>query len=117
MEKTELDEFKEILETRKRAILAQLNDNAQDLQGLQDSAPSDSADFSTINTSSQIEQAIAENLKEELSEIALSLNKIHQNKFGICELCESDIDLNRLKIKPHARYCINCREIIEKEKK
>ena len=39
MEKTELDEFKEILETRKRAILAQLNDNAQDLQGLQDSAP------------------------------------------------------------------------------
>ena len=64
MEKTELDKFKEILETRKRAILAQLNDNAQDLQGLQDSAPSDSADFSTINTSSQIEQAIAENLKE-----------------------------------------------------
>ena len=27
---------------------------------------------------------------------------------------EDDIDIERLKVKPHARYCITCREIAEK---
>lgn len=117
MEKRLVDEFKDILTQRKEAILTQLNENAQHLQGLQNSAPSDSADFSAINNSSQIEQIVAKNLRQELGEIAISLAKIKQEKFGNCELCGGEIDLERLKIKPHARFCINCREIVEREKR
>lgn len=32
-------------------------------------------------------------------------------------MCEDPIGLPRLKAKPFARYCIVCREIIEKENK
>lgn len=117
MEKKDLERFEGILQKRKAQILAQLNDDANEIEGLLSSEPNDNVDFSTINTSSQIEQAIAENLRVELDDIALSLQKIKQNTYGICELCGENIDLNRLKIKPHARYCKNCRESVEKENK
>ena len=32
-------------------------------------------------------------------------------------MCEDEISIDRLKAKPQARYCITCREIIEKQKK
>ena len=117
MQTKDLKHFASILEKRKAQILAQLNDDASEIEGLLSSEPNDNVDFSTINTSSQIEQAIAENLKTELSDIALSLQKIAKNTYGICELCGENIDLNRIKIKPHARYCKNCREFVEKENK
>lgn len=117
MDARALRNFEKILKERKEAILAQLNDNDKDIQALRSSEPNDNVDFSTINTSSQIEQTIALNLQSELNDITLSLQKIKKNIYGICELCGDEIDLNRIKIKPHARYCKNCRELVEKEKK
>ena len=32
-------------------------------------------------------------------------------------MCEDEIDIERLKVKPNAKYCITCREIIEKNNK
>ncbi len=117
MEAKDLKHFQGVLQKRQAQILAQLNYDASEIEGLLGSEPNDNVDFSTINTSSQIEQAIAENLRVELDDIALSLQKIRQNTYGICELCGENIDLNRIKIKPHARYCKNCREFVEKENK
>ncbi len=35
------------------------------------------------------------------------------NKYGKCEMCNKQIDIKRLKVKPHARFCISCREVYE----
>ncbi|KGI56586.1 RNA polymerase-binding protein DksA [Campylobacter sp. MIT 97-5078] len=117
MEKSKLKSFQKILEERKKLILNQLDSNAQEIEDLYNSEPNDNIDFSSINTSSQIEQTINSNLKQELDEIENSLSRIKQGIYGICESCEEDIDTNRLKIKPHAKYCINCRQSIEKGEK
>jgi len=55
--------------------------------------------------------------KQELKEIEEALKKIEEGRYGICEMCDEPISEERLKIKPHAKYCIICREIIEKEGK
>ncbi|MCW1359994.1 RNA polymerase-binding protein DksA [Campylobacter sp. US33a] len=117
MEKSKLSFFKQILEDRKIAIYNHLNVNVEEIESLHNSEPSDNVDFSSINTSSQIEQTINSNLKLELSEIDIALAKIKDGEYGICESCNDDIHIERLKIKPHARYCINCRENFEKERK
>jgi RNA polymerase-binding transcription factor DksA len=57
---------------------------------------------------------LAERLGEREIEVALA--KIANNEYGICEMCEDDIGFQRLKVKPHALYCIDCREIAEKSK-
>ena len=113
----DFEEFKQLLEDRKVCIIKQLEENVKDINNFKNSAPSDQIDFSNINTNSHIEETINKNLKSELKDIELSLTKIKEKNYGICELCDSDIDKERLKIKPHAKYCISCREIIEKGEK
>lgn len=117
MDKKNLQYFQNTLEKRRLFILDQMGANTQEIEDLHNSEPNDNVDFSTINTSSQIKQTINDNLKQELTEIKSSLEKIKQGTFGICEGCGEEINPERLKVKPHARYCIICRELIEKEKK
>ena len=64
-----------------------------------------------------VESAIILQQSQELQEIEVTLGKISNGDYGICEMCEDDIGFQRLKVKPHAIYCIDCREIVEKSNK
>jgi len=59
--------------------------------------------------------SLLEQQAEELAEIELSLSRIKENIYGICEMCEEEIDIERLEVKIFARYCMTCRKIIDKE--
>ncbi|TXE84453.1 RNA polymerase-binding protein DksA [Campylobacter peloridis] len=117
MQELNLEEFKNILTQRQEEILKQLQGNIDNIHNLHDSQPSDEVDLQQIDNSSHIDFTINENLKIELEEIKISLNKIEQNIYGVCESCEEYIHPERLKVKPHAKYCINCRENLEKRRK
>ncbi|MCZ0771632.1 RNA polymerase-binding protein DksA [Campylobacter hepaticus] len=117
MTKNEIQNFKIILEERQKTIIENLHSNSKEIEALHNSVPSDSVDFSVIETGSQIDFTISTNLKKELLEIKNSLEKIKNGTYGICESCDDEIDTKRLKVKPHARYCITCRQIAEQGKK
>lgn len=74
----------------------------------------DQADMISANTQCILDSSILHQYELELQDIMNSLEKIKHNAFGICEMCGDDIDEERLWIKPHAKYCIVCREIYEK---
>ena len=78
---------------------------------------SDEFDIASISTDQLIEQSISAQQKAELNEIDQALEKITNKTYGICDMCEEEIGTPRLKVKPHAKYCIACREIIEKTAK
>jgi DnaK suppressor protein len=63
-----------------------------------------------------VESAIVMQQEQVLREINVTLGKISNGDYGICEMCEDPIGFQRLKVKPHAIYCIDCREIVEKSK-
>ncbi|MDR2639330.1 MAG: RNA polymerase-binding protein DksA [Helicobacteraceae bacterium] len=74
----------------------------------------DEVDIATVNLEAQTEVAIGEQQARELREIERALAKVGQKTFGICEMCGEPIGLERMLVKPHARYCIVCREAYEK---
>ncbi len=110
----EFKEFEEILNQRKAQILQTVNDREKEIASLKDADVSDEADHATISTDSEIEHAINSKLMDELKEIDYALFKISNKTYGICEMCEEPIGIARLKVKPQAKYCIVCREIVEK---
>jgi len=110
----ELEEFKAILENKKEQILKNINANAKELDSLKDAEASDEADHAILNTDVAIEEALNMKQQKEIQEIDYALFKIENKTYGICEMCEEDISLPRLKVKPQAKYCIVCREIVEK---
>jgi DnaK suppressor protein len=49
--------------------------------------------------------------------IKKALNKIEEQLFGICEFCGEEIDIERLKLRPVADFCISCKINQEKAEK
>jgi len=47
-------------------------------------------------------------LELKLRDINLALKKIKTGKYGVCEKCEKEIPLERLKVVPEARFCLKC---------
>ncbi len=110
-------EFKELLAGRRTQILKNLSANRRDIESFKNSNLSDDADHASLQASGDIESAISLKQKTELKELDYALFKIENKTYGVCEMCEEHIEVARLKVKPQAKYCIVCREILEKNLK
>jgi DnaK suppressor protein len=115
MRQNDIEFLKNLLLERKKQVLQNLDGTAKEIESLDVSDARDEVDFATLNVNNFIDQALSIQQSQELFEIEYALGKIKENTYGICEMCEEAISMQRLKIKPHARYCIICREISEKE--
>jgi len=107
--------FKIELEARRDKIKENLKITTQEINGLNNNELKDEADYASISIDRAVDNAILAQQTKELIEIELALHKINKNLYGICEMCEEEINIERLKLKIFAKYCIVCREIIEKE--
>ena len=115
MRDNELQYFEEILLDRKAQIMKNISGVEKELDGLRSLELNDEGDFASVSMDNLVETAIGNQQELELAEIDMALAKIKENLYGICEMCEEEIGFQRLKVKPHAKYCIDCREIAEKK--
>lgn len=53
---------------------------------------------------------IEQSLELKLKDISLALEKIKKGNYGICEKCKREIEVERLKIIPEARFCKQCKK-------
>lgn len=116
MQDSELTYFKEILESRQTQIIKNITGVNEELAQLSSLELNDEGDHASVDNSSMVESAIVQQQEQELREINVTLGKISAGDYGICEMCEDPIGFQRLKVKPHAIYCIDCREIVEKSR-
>jgi DnaK suppressor protein len=116
LQTSESNYFKEILEGRKEQINKNINGVHSELAELNALELNDEGDHASVNNNSMVESAIVIQQEQELREIDVTLGKIAIGSYGVCEMCEDSIGFQRLKVKPHAIYCIDCREIVEKTK-
>jgi DnaK suppressor protein len=110
MTKTELNKYREILET-KQAELAQVLRNRD---GITIEKSPDALD--EVQNAAERELAIR-NLDREsnlLRNVRAALARIDDGSFGICMHCEEDISPKRLNAVPWAPYCIACQEIADR---
>ncbi|HHH37836.1 MAG TPA: RNA polymerase-binding protein DksA [Epsilonproteobacteria bacterium] len=112
---TEIESFRTQLEERKAQIVKNLNGTSLEMNGMRNLELKDEGDHASVSARTAVDSAIMEQQRKELAEIDLALDKIAQEIYGICEMCEEPIGIARLTVKPYARFCITCREITEKE--
>lgn len=85
-----------------------------ELNGLSELEMNDEGDYAAVSNDNMVDSAIGSQQQTELLEIEMAMGKISTGNYGICDMCEEEIGFARLKVKPHARFCIDCREIAEK---
>lgn len=117
MRTREIDKFVKQLEEQKAKILKNLEDTVKNAGSYCVGDVCDEGDFASISADNHVDSAINEKLNKELREIEVALSKVARGVYGECEMCSEQIGLDRLRVKPHAKFCITCREIYEKSKK
>jgi len=108
--------FKKELEDKENKILLNLknkdnvcNDNAtSDLR--------DEVDHAFFLANNATNNAILREQYKMLNHINRSLHKIEIGTYGICNLCEETIDIERLKVTLFAEQCVSCKELLEQKR-
>jgi len=100
---------------RKDELLKIMYNLKHEFQDINSCDIKEEADFASCSSNSESNFYLYKKQQQELLEVEEALKKINNGKYGICEMCEEEINPARLEIKPFAKYCIDCREIVEKE--
>ncbi len=111
--KKQIDELKQILLDRKQTIESNIEDSIDNISKLNNCDCNDELDFAEASSDSFTSGIIVNQQKQELKEIDEALKSIDAGTYGICEMCDEQIAIGRLKAKPFAKFCTDCREIHE----
>jgi len=112
MTKTELNKYKQILETK----LTELSQAVRDRDGIAIEKSPDALD--EVQHAAERELAIR-NLDREshlLRNVRGALRRIEEGAFGVCLHCEEDINPKRLNAVPWTPFCIQCQELADRNR-
>lgn len=113
--KSQILELKEILVERKQNILSFISESRSSIDQIKNQEVNDELDYAELVSDSFTEGMIANHQIEELAQIEDAIKKIDKGTYGICDMCGVNIPLGRLKAKPFAKFCTECRTVYEKE--
>jgi DnaK suppressor protein len=113
--KSQIDELKVILLEKRDNILVNINSSRANIDELKGQEINDDLDYAELVSDSFTEGMIANHQVEELRQIEESLVKISKGTYGVCDMCGVVIPLGRLKAKPFAKFCTECRTVYEHE--
>ena len=117
MNEKELTKFKENLMDERKTLIQKANktlseDTVFDVNELPDEIDQASAEYNQ-----SFIFRLRDREKYYLSKIEKALQKLDNNTFGICEMCEEPISLKRLQARPVTTLCIRCKEEQEMEER
>jgi len=111
-----MNEMKAILLKMKEETLLEINKSVKSGSDMPSSEPSgDIYDQASSERDRELELLLGDREREKLHNIDEALLKISEGEYGICEECEEEIPIGRLKVMPFARYCVRCKSDIEKQ--
>jgi len=119
--KADLAYFKQLLLTKRRELLVNVNEigdealkkSRMDSSGDLSSMPIHMADLGSDNFEQEFALGLLDSEVKLLGEIDSALGRIEEGKYGICEGTGAQIGKARLEAKPWARYCVDYAQKLE----
>jgi DnaK suppressor protein len=111
-----MDEMKGILLKMKEETLHEIRKSLKSGSDITTGEPSgDIYDQASSERDRELGLLLGDREREKLRNIDEALLKVEEGEYGVCEECEEEIPLGRLKVMPFARYCVKCKADIEKQ--
>jgi len=105
-----------LLETKKLLLREMKGRVKEETEGVKDEGR-DTYDLASDERDREINFILNDREREKLLSIDEALQRLKDKTYGICESCEGEIQLGRLKVLPFTRLCVKCQEETEKESK
>lgn len=106
-----------MLQDMKRSLMKEMRGRVKgETEGSKDEGR-DTYDLASDERDREINFILNDREREKLHAIDEALQRISEKTYGLCESCEGEIQLGRLKVLPFTRLCVRCQEENEKESK
>ncbi|MDH5510263.1 MAG: RNA polymerase-binding protein DksA [Nitrospinota bacterium] len=109
--------FKQALMEQRSALLKEAGKTVEEGLNVEYEDMADSIDRSSVETERNFTLRLRDRERKLVKKIDEALARLENGSFGICEECENSIGINRLKARPIATLCIECKEEQEKQEK
>ncbi len=116
MNKEKIEEFRQILNERRDAILAEAEKTVSGLTDGKENFP-DPTDRATVEWDRNFTLRIRDRERKLLKKVEEALARIENGIFGICDDCGEEIGEARLKARPVTTQCIDCKTAEEAREK
>ncbi len=100
------------LEIRK-TLIEKRDELTARLENITGGRSADSQEQAQELENSEVVDALGNEARIEISQIARALERIKNGSFGICVNCAKEIPIARLKAHPFANLCIRCATVAE----
>jgi len=112
MRKRELNQIKKLLTQQLSELLSRADCSLDDV-GESNENLSDVLDRAAKIAERNFSHRLCSREKLLIRKIERSLQDIENGDYGLCQHCEDDISYKRLKARPTAQYCIDCKTQLE----
>jgi DnaK suppressor protein len=82
--------------------------------GLRDEGVPDVADLGLTDNLSEFLHLLSDARREEVLKIDEALERLAKGTYGFCQECGEPIEAERLALRPHTRFCVDCKEELER---
>jgi DnaK suppressor protein len=114
------DELRQVLQERRRALVAALHDKMRGVRAERGGALGrdglDEVEASDVDAQEDIELALIQMRAETLSRIDEAIARLEAGHYGNCYSCHAEISGSRLRALPFAVRCRDCEEVEEVER-
>jgi DnaK suppressor protein len=110
MEHKKLKLFKEKLQKRKEEILLAYNRTKGYGKEADAESSQDIADKAASSYTKEFLFSLSGSERDMLQDVDDALGRIDKRSFGVCIVCEEEMDKKRLEAVPWAKRCIDCQE-------
>ena len=105
--------FKQLLTEQLETLLGQAYIVVHDLVEKENETSSDLVDRASFESERGIMLRVRDRESKLIRKIQRSLENLENGRFGICEMCENEISIERLKARPVTTHCIVCKTKME----
>jgi DnaK suppressor protein len=107
----QLEELRALLLGRREQIFAKARaNNRAENGGVSTDDLLDSMDLATSVTNQTLNMQFQDRERNALLELEAALRRIDAGEFGICDECDEEIGLGRLRAQPATTLCVRCKE-------
>jgi DnaK suppressor protein len=112
MKKKDLAHFKAVLEEQLEELKGRAEGTVSQLV-ITNGYSADIVDRASSDIDRNTALRIRDRESKLMKKIKEALDRIEDGSYGECNMCGRDIAINRLKARPVAEYCINCKTKME----
>ena len=108
MTQQEKEELKYIIQTEISALSDEIVSLEDALKPIKKDCSLDSIDHKMLKQDQNVNIQRYEVAKQRLNRLKAAYLNIDNKEYGICQECEEDINIERLKLIPESKYCVSC---------